>query len=95
MQRKPTARAWHQQLELTIEPHAALSKAQQGVVRFEKFSEANSMVRSVRAALSTYVLRKLRVAIDPAKHTPPDYRLMLRDPQGHGQRIYDVPPLEP
>lgn len=86
--------AWNEQLELTIQPHVAMSPAQQDVVRFEKFREANSMVRTVRAALATYVLHELRVAVDVAKQTPPDYLLMLRNPQSHKRWVYDAQPVD-
>lgn len=88
-------RAWNKQLELTIEPHAALPRAQREVIRFEKFREARSMVRTVRAALATYVLHELRVAVDAAKQTPPDYLLMLRNPQSYKQWVYDAQQDEP
>lgn len=82
--------AWNEHLELTIEPHTGLSQAQREVVRFERFREANSMTRTVRAALATYVLHELRVAVDSAKQTPPNYLLMLRNPQRHQSWLYDA-----
>ncbi|MBD9437321.1 WYL domain-containing protein [Pseudoxanthomonas sp. PXM03] len=76
-------RAWHTQVELVIEPHRALPKAQMDVVRFERFHKASAMVRTERAALAPYVLHELRVAVDIAHQNPPDYLLMLRNPQRH------------
>lgn len=69
--------AWHEMVDLVVAAHPALSEEQAQVLRHEYLASQISSKVNVRRALVSYVVQDLRLAIDPLKHLPPGYQLVL------------------
>lgn len=68
---------WRRMLELVIVAHPALSIGQQDMIAHEYFPGARAMRLRVRECLAGYAIQDLRLALDPAQQTPPEYQLLV------------------
>lgn len=68
---------WLNLLELVIVAHPSLSIAQQDMIAQEYFPGARAMRLRVRECLAAYAIQDLRLAVDAARQTPPDYQLLV------------------
>ena len=75
--RRDDDREWNNILELVIVAHPGLSQEQQEMVAAENFPGARSRHLNARQCLASYIIQDLRLALDPVKHAPPDYQLMV------------------
>lgn len=64
-------------LELVIIAHPALSIPQQDMIAHEYFPGARAMRLRVRECLAAYAIQYLRLALDPVRHPPPEYQLLV------------------
>lgn len=69
--------AWHTLIKVRFVAHPDLAPPQARVVRDEYFAGAASRVETCRAPLVHYFIRSVHAAIDPAKHTLPEYVLAV------------------
>lgn len=70
---------WNRMLELVVVAHPALTIEQQDMIGHEYFPGAKALRVRVRECLAAYAVQDLRLALDPAKHTPPDYQLLVNN----------------
>ena len=75
--RRDDDREWNNILDLVIVAHPGLSPEQQEMIAAENFPGAHSRCLNARQCLASYIIQDLRLALDPVKHAPPDYQLMV------------------
>lgn len=70
---------WGRLVSLHIVAHPTLTEPQKNLVQREYFPGKAAMHLKVRSALVGYVVQDLRLALDPARETPPEYQLWLKN----------------
>lgn len=70
---------WGRLVSLVIVAHPDLNEQQKGLVQREYFPGKAAMRLKVRSALVGYVVQDLRLALDPARETPPEFQLWLKN----------------
>lgn len=70
---------WNETTNFYIVAHPSLTPDQQAMIASEFFPGASARQLKVRRCLLSYIIQDLRLATDPAKHSPPDYQLLVHE----------------
>lgn len=70
---------WNQLAKLEVIAHPALPAAQVQLLQDEYLGGATSRTVEVRRCLLGYTVQDLRLAVNPRRHTPPEFQLMLKN----------------
>lgn len=73
--------AWNLIVKVRLIAHPDLSREQAEIIQTEYFRNTAGMVETCRAALLSYFIQEMRVAIDVTKQTPPDYQIAVENAQ--------------
>jgi hypothetical protein len=73
--------AWNSLVKVRLIAHPDLSREQAEIIQTEYFRGTAGMVETCRAALLSYFIQEMRVAIDVTKQTPPDYQIAVENAQ--------------
>lgn len=72
---------WATEVTFRLVPHSGLAGPQQQVVREEFMGGTTALVLTRRAPLVRYLIQTFHAAIDPERQCPPEYLLMVKEPE--------------
>jgi len=72
---------WSTRVTMRLIPHPLLSSAQRQMVRDEYMQGTTALVFEVEMPLVHYVIQAYRAGLDPKRHMPPEYILMVERPE--------------
>lgn len=72
--------AWNTWVPVRLQPHPALTVAQQTLIQHELLGDAAARVETCRGPLVHYFIQDQRAALDVATERPPEYQLAVVDP---------------
>jgi hypothetical protein len=75
---------WNTQVQLHVVPHPALTPAQSKMIADEYFPGAAAMRLAARACVAPYIVQDLRLATSPERDLPPEFQLLLLNPEEVG-----------
>lgn len=70
---------WTETTSFYIVAHPSLTPEQQTMIAAEYFPGTSARQLKVRRCLLGYIIHDLRLGTDPAKHSPPDYQLLVHE----------------
>ena len=71
---------WQTTVTIRLVPHRSLNSDQQRLVRDEYMGGTTAQVFQVRKPMAQYIVRSFRAAINTERETPPEYLLMVDQP---------------
>lgn len=70
---------WNKVVKLEVVAHPALSPEQTQLLQDEYLAGSASRMVEVRRCLLGYTVQDLRLAVDPKRHKPPEFQLLLKN----------------